>query len=594
MSVKFNITRGRGTKNSGLSLKKSTTHKAYNTFALGAFAFLAAYVVASVIAPVKNSSAETQEVAAKVLNTDTQISITPGQEKVTLNVGQPDPTGTFISGNDTLTAKSTSDSGYQLYVSMDNNHTNGNRLYLNGDESSGYISANNNGSGTDIVYPTTATLAKNTWGLTFSAEDNNNQVYGAAPLMGNEYLLKTRSTATPIEGDAVPVWYAVKVDTNMVTGTYSGNILYTIIAEASNADLGIPSINPQAGALNDTVNISVPLQSTLENNQVSDLGTITAKIGNESCNITNTTLGGATVNITCTVPQLTVGSTYNVSVYIQKYDSTYVAENAFEYTSPTLANIQYMQDVTSDICAATPETMTLDNAYTLIDSRGKGNAGSQTGTYRVIKAKDGNCWMIDNLNLYNYTISAETSDFTSPANYTIPAGITATTDWNTNNYTTKKVEISHGLGQYATQDQSYWNEPYYNWTVAVAKETTAGVTTAPDTSICPKGWTLPTNGDSGVNKSWARLFSNIPNVGYNYTAGSQFVNNTNILGFTKYYGDWVWNGASEYSQGSGGYFWSGTPSAETNAYYLHYNSGGVYPQINSNKGHGFSIRCVAR
>ncbi|MBR3323292.1 hypothetical protein IKG16_00155 [Candidatus Saccharibacteria bacterium] len=584
MSVKFNITRGRGTKNSGLSLKKSTTHKAYNTFALGAFAFLAAYVVASVIAPVKNSSAETQEVAAKVLNTDTQISITPGQEKVTLNVGQPDPTGTFISGNDTLTAKSTSDSGYQLYVSMDNNHTNGNRLYLNGDESSGYISANNNGSGTDIVYPTTATLAKNTWGLTFSAEDNNNQVYGAAPLMGNEYLLKTRSTATPIEGDAVPVWYAVKVDTNMVTGTYSGNILYTIIAEASNADLGIPSINPQAGALNDTVNISVPLQSTLENNQVSDLGTITAKIGNESCNITNTTLGGATVNLTCTVPQLTVGSTYNVSVYIQKYDSTYVAENAFEYTSPTLANITTMQEMTSDICAAT-DTGT---KVTLRDTRGGGNAGSQVANYGVVKAADGNCWMTDNLNIYNYTISAETSDFTSPANYTIPAGITATTDWNTNDYATKKVEVSHGLGQYASQDQQYWNEPYYNWTVAVAKETTAGVTTAPDTSICPKGWTLPTNGDNGVNKSWAKLLHV-----YGIDTGAKLLAN-GTLGFTKYYGYWGWNYASEYTQGSYGYFWSGTPSAETNAYFLYYYSGGVYPQNSNHKGVGFSIRCVAR
>ncbi|MBR3323847.1 hypothetical protein IKG16_03130, partial [Candidatus Saccharibacteria bacterium] len=105
---------------------------------------------------------------------------------------------------------------------------------------------------------------------------------------------------------------------------------------------------------------------------------------------------------------------------------------------------------------------------------------------------------------------------------------------------------------------------------------------------------LPTNGDSGVNKSWARLFSNIPNVGYNYTAGSQFVNDTNILGFTKYYGNWNWVRASESNQGSDGYFWSGTPSAEANAYHLTYSSEGVYPQDSDNKGLGFSIRCVAR
>ncbi|MBR3323327.1 hypothetical protein IKG16_00355, partial [Candidatus Saccharibacteria bacterium] len=141
-------------------------------------------------------------------------------------------------------------------------------------------------------------------------------------------------------------------------------------------------------------------------------------------------------------------------------------------------------------------------------------------------------------------------------------------------------------------------EVYYNWCAATATSGTSSIncntTTSPNTSICPKGWTLPTNGDSGVNKSWARLFSNIPNVGYNYTAGSQFVNNTNILGFTKYYGLWYWALASEGNQGSAGSFWSGTPSAETNAYHLRYTSGDVHPQTILDKGFGFSIRCVAR
>lgn len=49
---------------------------------------------------------------------------------------------------------------------------------------------------------------------------------------------------------------------------------------------------------------------------------------------------------------------------------------------------------------------------------------------------------------------------------------------------------------------------------------------------------------------------------------------------------------SESGQGSSGYFWSGTPSSETNAYYLHYWSTGVNPQNNDTKGYGFSIRCV--
>ena len=236
-----------------------------------------------------------------------------------------------------------------------------------------------------------------------------------------------------------------------------------------------------------------------------------------------------------------------------------------------------MQDFTTTQC----NNLGTNASTVLVDRRNR-------EFYRVVHAQDGNCWMADNLNIYNQTISATDSDFTTPSTYTIPTGITATTDWNTNNYQTKKVEVAHGLGQYATQDQSYWGEVFYNWTVAVAKETTAGVTTAPNTSICPAGWQLPVNGPETTNKSWAKLLDT-----YSITTGAQLISNS-TLGVTKYYGYWRWYSASEYNQGSYGNFWSGTPSAETNAYYLRYNSGGVDPQDYNDKGNGFSIRCVAR
>ncbi|MBR3135080.1 hypothetical protein IKG54_00750 [Candidatus Saccharibacteria bacterium] len=255
--------------------------------------------------------------------------------------------------------------------------------------------------------------------------------------------------------------------------------------------------------------------------------------------------------------------------------------------SRTLQDITYMQDINTNICQNTAETTSYADAKLLQDKRGTGNAGGTVGGYKVVKAKDGNCWMANNLNLYNKAIPATDSDFTSPTSYTIPDGITATTDWNTNNYTTKKVEVAHGLGSSATQDQSYWDEVFYNWTVAVAMDTTAGVTTSPDTSICPKGFTLPVNGDSTRDKSWAKLLD-----ANGVTTGAQLL--TKPLGFTKYYGIWHWHRASESEQGSLGFFWSGTPSSETSAYDLDYNSGHVSPQSSVDKGYGFSIRCVAR
>ena len=255
------------------------------------------------------------------------------------------------------------------------------------------------------------------------------------------------------------------------------------------------------------------------------------------------------------------------------------------FTNPKLADITTMQAMTTDICNAA----LIGETASLTDTRGGGSGGATTQKYGVLKAKDGNCWMTNNLNLYNKTISSTDSDFPS-GNFTIPNGITTPTDWNTNVYNAPKVEVSQGMGQYADKTNQYgtWGQVYYNWTAAVAKETTAGVTTAPNTSICPKGWTLPTNGDKGINKSWAKLLDT-----YSITTGAQLLANT-YLGFSLYYGYWSWDGASENGQSNGGSFWSSTPSSEANAYYLNYWSTGVNPQTNYHKGYGFSIRCVAR
>ncbi|MBQ3309379.1 hypothetical protein IJG78_01740, partial [Candidatus Saccharibacteria bacterium] len=240
-----------------------------------------------------------------------------------------------------------------------------------------------------------------------------------------------------------------------------------------------------------------------------------------------------------------------------------------------------MQDFTTTQC----NNLATNASTVLVDRRNR-------EFYRVVHAVDGNCWMADNLNIYGQDISATDSDFTTPSTYTIPASITQTSEWSGSNiYNTKKVEVAHGLGANATNDPSYYGQVFYNWTTAVAKETTVGVTTAPNTSICPSGWQLPVNGPETTNKSWAKLLGST--YGYNITSGTALLENQ-YLGFTKYYGDWDWSYASENNQGSYGYFWSGTPSAETNAYSLIYNSGGVYPQNNYAKGFGFSIRCVQR
>ena len=241
----------------------------------------------------------------------------------------------------------------------------------------------------------------------------------------------------------------------------------------------------------------------------------------------------------------------------------------------------YLQDVTLEMCNNTDTGVTAE----LKDKRGYGNGGSDTTTtYTIVKAADGNCWMADNLRLYNKTISAEDSDFTS-GTFSIPASST----WNTNNYTSALMHVADGTGTYADKNNTYgtYGEAYYNWCAATA-QTSCGGTSVATTSICPKNWKLPLNGDKNTNYSYAKLLDS-----YSLTTGAAIIAKTE-LGFAKYYGHWVWDYASESDQGSSSRFWSATPSSADNAYNMYYNSGAVDPQRNNYKGYGFSVRCVVR
>ena len=248
---------------------------------------------------------------------------------------------------------------------------------------------------------------------------------------------------------------------------------------------------------------------------------------------------------------------------------------------PTIKDATYLQDVTLEMCNNTDTGVTAE----LKDKRGYGNGGSDTTTtYTIVKAADGNCWMADNLRLYNKTISSEDSDFTN-GTFTIPASST----WSNNEYSAAKMHVADGTGTYADKNNTYgtYGEAYYNWCAATAQTSCAGTTVA-TTSICPKGWKLPLNGDANTNYSYAKLLN-----AYSVTTGAQLLAQTE-LGFAKYYGYWLWNYASEHSQGSNSFFWSATPSSADNGYFMYYGSGAVGPQYNGNKGLGLSVRCVVR
>ena len=201
---------------------------------------------------------------------------------------------------------------------------------------------------------------------------------------------------------------------------------------------------------------------------------------------------------------------------------------------------------------------------TLVDTR-------DNNTYTVSKLADGKCWMTQNLRIIDKTITPADSDVTS--NYTIPAS-------SLNGgapYDTSRAYLDNAYGG------------YYIWYTA-----TAGTgTTAMDmrglntiSSICPKGWRLPTGGNGGeFNILYNNYGTSILYAPFNFTL----------------HGDTMFVGAVG-GAGTNGAYWSSTTDVTilSNNLYLSY---GIYINVSDNRylpvngfsrGYGHAVRCLAR
>lgn len=109
-------------------------------------------------------------------------------------------------------------------------------------------------------------------------------------------------------------------------------------------------------------------------------------------------------------------------------------------------------------------------------------------------------------------------------------------------------------------------------------------------SICPKGWRLPTS--NGTSADFAQLMG-----AYGLRTDNGAESNVDKVRLTPMYfipaGYLDTNGL--YNAGSNGLYWSSTPDSNgTNAYNLSFNSGYLYPSDSANRYDGRSVRCLAR
>ena len=220
----------------------------------------------------------------------------------------------------------------------------------------------------------------------------------------------------------------------------------------------------------------------------------------------------------------------------------------------TWDTISTMQEMTTEICAKAASSASKQ----LTDTR-------DGSTYQITKLKDSKCWMTQNIRIIGKTITPTDSDVSS--NYTIPASSIS----GFSNNTAQNV--------YYSNNQTYG--AYYSWCAATAGTCgSAGASGDAPSSICPKGWRLPTGNTSGDYYKLLNGFttSNVKEAPYNFPAAGAIANNasTNV--------------------GSWGYYWASTSRSSANAWAMYFNGGTLEPgtSTGSAKYSGYSVRCIAR
>ena len=133
---------------------------------------------------------------------------------------------------------------------------------------------------------------------------------------------------------------------------------------------------------------------------------------------------------------------------------------------------------------------------------------------------------------------------------------------------------------------------YYNFYAATAGSApSGGGVDAPD-SLCPYGWQLPANADSGSFNQLVQLY-----LGRSGNTGSLTQADTALLisplSFLRS-GNYNYSNGARNVRGSNGFYWSRRSRSSTYAYNLGFDSTLVYPQDGYGRGRGFALRCLAR
>ena len=572
-------------------------------------AFFAAFLSSSLLTPQKPSFASESSATASANGYFINIkSDDVGVELLTTAT----PTMTVVSS--TVKTATNSPSGYKLYLGMSPEDASGNEksatdkqkngLYLDGNLSrtDGAVINAVAGSASNPTTDTLHALTDNTWG--YAVDKNNDGLpggdnsvwkdkdhstmysaapsgdkYAAVPAVGSEDLIQqTDSANVPKDTDpsSVPddkyttanIYYGVRSNATQASGTYSNTIAYSAVGQAGpdstiTFDPAVYEFDTDYEQMvwDDEVVIQTPIFTNM-----SDLGSATVTFSGGPQSVTDLACGNPSLSlkngmiaVVCTLPQAH-GGEYNVEVKLTKFNQTFTGTYTYkEFFLKMQDHDNTMQCVNAAV----------GSEFVYIDTRDE-------NVYTAKKLADGKCWMTQNLRL-NGPISAE--DLNSENTNVLPGSTFSLSASDSDAWCTEDSSACDNQSMTLDTGNSSYGT-YYNWYAATAGtgkyETTSGNTSA---SICPRGWRLPTGGNSG---EFQVLYNQYPSADNMLDAnGPAFV-----LSGDRY-------GDRNINQGLRGYYWSSTARSNSRAYSLYLNSSNISPTNNDIKHYGFTVRCVA-
>ena len=224
--------------------------------------------------------------------------------------------------------------------------------------------------------------------------------------------------------------------------------------------------------------------------------------------------------------------------------------------------------------------------------------------YAVAKLKDGKCWMLQNLKLGSKSdnIVLTSADSAVSTNFTLSSNEAGAdkfpyVDRDDDTKIGNKVYVKDKSEYYCTNDYGC----YYNWYTATAGtgkgegSAATGSDVTVSSSICPKGWNLPTGGSGSQFEALSTAYGGTSAAAAaamlvaDPATAKENINGSFAPGFL--YGGHHDSGGAHF-QGTNSFYWSRTAYSIGHGRSLGMSNLGNNALAHDDKYRGFAVRCL--